>query len=73
MAGSVDAASLHIEKTGLVGLLILTPRRITDERGFFSESRNGKTLRAAGVDLAEFVQDTLGSGPITPFDRRLAA
>ncbi len=46
-----------VETTDLPGVLILTPKRHGDQRGFFSESWNRKTLRAAGVDLPEFVQD----------------
>lgn len=48
---------MKIEQTDIPGVLILTPARHGDERGFFSESWNRKTLRAAGVDLPEFVQD----------------
>lgn len=48
---------MQIEPTALPGVLILTPRRFGDERGFFSESWNRKTLHAAGLDLPEFVQD----------------
>lgn len=53
MAGS-DA--LALEATPLAGLMILTPRRFGDARGFFSESWNKATMQAAGIDL-EFVQD----------------
>ncbi|AUH33605.1 dTDP-4-dehydrorhamnose 3,5-epimerase [Paracoccus tegillarcae] len=48
---------MQIEQTGLSGALIVTPARHGDDRGFFSESWNRKTLREAGVDLPEFVQD----------------
>lgn len=48
---------MQIEKTPLPGVLILTPRRFGDHRGFFSESWNRRTLAQAGVDLPEFVQD----------------
>lgn len=48
---------MKVETTRLPGLLILTPRRFGDDRGFFSESWNRKTLLAHGVDLPEFVQD----------------
>ena len=48
---------MQIEKTALADVLILTPARHGDDRGFFSESWNRKTLREAGVDLPEFVQD----------------
>ena len=46
-----------IERPVLAGLLILTPRRFGDARGFFCESWNRKTLHEAGIDLPEFVQD----------------
>ncbi|MFX0547305.1 dTDP-4-dehydrorhamnose 3,5-epimerase [Roseovarius sp. S1116L3] len=48
---------MQIEKTGLEGLMILTPARFGDHRGFFSESWNKARLSAAGLDLPEFVQD----------------
>jgi dTDP-4-dehydrorhamnose 3,5-epimerase len=48
---------LQIDKTALPGVLVLTPRRFGDARGFFSESWNRRTLEEAGVHLPEFVQD----------------
>ncbi|ODT60414.1 MULTISPECIES: dTDP-4-dehydrorhamnose 3,5-epimerase [Paracoccus] len=48
---------MQIESTPLSGVLILTPARHGDARGFFSESWNRRTLMQAGVDLPEFVQD----------------
>lgn len=48
---------MNIEHTPLEGVLLLTPRRFADPRGFFSESWNRKTLADAGVVLPEFVQD----------------
>lgn len=48
---------MQIEHSSLPGLLILTPRRFGDHRGFFSESWNRRTLTAAGVELPDFVQD----------------
>lgn len=48
---------MQIETTALDGVLLLTPRRFGDDRGFFSESWNHRTLEAAGVKLPEFVQD----------------
>ncbi len=48
--------ALHLETTPLEGLLLLTPRRFGDARGFFSESWNKATMQAVGIDL-EFVQD----------------
>lgn len=48
---------VEIRKTALPDVLLLVPRRFGDDRGWFSESWNRKTLRAAGLDLPEFVQD----------------
>lgn len=47
---------MTIEQTPLPGVLIITPARFGDERGFFSESWNAKRMRDAGVDI-DFVQD----------------
>ena len=47
---------MQVETTKLDGVLILTPTRHGDARGFFSESWNKQTLAAQGIDL-EFVQD----------------
>jgi len=45
-----------IEKTGLPGVLIITPQRFSDARGFFCESWNDELMKANGLDI-EFVQD----------------
>ena len=47
---------MDITETSLPGVLILTPKRHGDARGFFSESWNREILRAHGIDL-DFVQD----------------
>ena len=47
---------LTVEKTALPGLLILTPRRFGDHRGFFSETWNVDSYRKAGLAV-EWVQD----------------
>ena len=47
---------MQIEETSLPGVLIITPRRFGDARGFFSESWNKALLADHGIDL-EFVQD----------------
>lgn len=47
---------MQIEKTSLPGVLILTPRRFGDARGFFSESYSKAAMAAAGI-ATEFVQD----------------
>ena len=47
---------MQIEKTALAGVLILTPARFGDARGFFSESWNRQRMADAGLDY-DFVQD----------------
>ena len=47
---------MQIEETSLSGVLILTPRRFGDDRGFFSEVWNREVLRDRGIDI-DFVQD----------------
>ncbi len=47
---------MQIEQTPLPGVLILTPARFGDARGFFSESWNRRVLAAHGITL-DFVQD----------------
>ena len=47
---------MQIEKTALDGVLILTPARFGDQRGFFSESWNRERMAQAGIDI-DFVQD----------------
>jgi len=47
---------MKVEQTALPGVLILTPARHGDARGFFSESWSRDRLSAAGIDI-DFVQD----------------
>ncbi|MBL9056509.1 MAG: dTDP-4-dehydrorhamnose 3,5-epimerase [Rhodobacteraceae bacterium] len=47
---------MQIDETALPGVLILTPRRFGDDRGFFSEVWNRESLRKLGIDI-DFVQD----------------
>ncbi|MEO2037484.1 MAG: dTDP-4-dehydrorhamnose 3,5-epimerase, partial [Martelella sp.] len=47
---------MDIQKLQIPGLLLITPRRFGDERGFFSESWNRKALAGHGIDI-DFVQD----------------
>ncbi|ETX27243.1 dTDP-4-dehydrorhamnose 3,5-epimerase [Roseivivax isoporae] len=47
---------MQIELTPLPGVVILTPARHGDERGFFSESWNRRRMAEAGLDV-DFVQD----------------
>lgn len=46
----------NVESTNLNGVLLLTPRRFADERGFFSETYNRSALLELGV-TCDFVQD----------------
>lgn len=47
---------MQIEKSGLAGLKVLTPKRFGDSRGFFEESWNKRLLAGYGLDF-DFVQD----------------
>lgn len=45
-----------VEKTNLPGVLVITPRRFRDDRGFFSETWSERHLAKEGVTTT-FVQD----------------
>ena len=47
---------MQIDETPLPGVLILTPKRFGDARGFFSESWNKRVMESHGLDF-DFVQD----------------
>ena len=47
---------MKAEKTTIPGVLILTPKIFSDERGFFQESYNQNGFKDAGISL-KFVQD----------------
>lgn len=47
---------LDIQTTALPGVVLLTPKRFGDNRGFFSESWNRARMAENGLDL-DFVQD----------------
>ncbi len=47
---------MKIEETALPGVLVLTPTRFGDARGFFSESWNRRRLAEHGIEL-DFLQD----------------
>lgn len=57
---------MQVEETDLPGVLIITPNRFGDARGFFSESWNREAMLAQGLDI-DFVQDnhSLSSRPGT--------
>ncbi|RPE62962.1 dTDP-4-dehydrorhamnose 3,5-epimerase [Pacificibacter maritimus] len=48
---------MKIEQTTLPGVFEITPPRVMDHRGFFSESWNKSKLESHGLILPEFVQD----------------
>jgi dTDP-4-dehydrorhamnose 3,5-epimerase len=47
---------MQIEQTSLPGVLILTPKRFGDARGFFSESYSAQNFAKNGLNFT-FVQD----------------
>ena len=47
---------MQVEKTKLDGVLLLTPKRFGDARGFFSESWSQRAMAQAGLDFP-WVQD----------------
>lgn len=47
---------MHFEEVRIPGLVVITPRRFSDDRGFFSESWNKRNLADHGLTM-EFVQD----------------
>ena len=47
---------VQIERTKLEGVLIVTPKRFPDSRGFFSESWNRRQMAEHGLDH-DWVQD----------------
>ncbi|MCL4674475.1 MAG: dTDP-4-dehydrorhamnose 3,5-epimerase, partial [Pararhodobacter sp.] len=47
---------MKLDQTGLPGLVVLTPTRFGDDRGWFCETWNADRMAEAGLDLA-FVQD----------------
>jgi dTDP-4-dehydrorhamnose 3,5-epimerase len=47
---------MKVEQTPLPGVLVITPARFGDHRGFFSESYSAKVLTEHGIN-AQFVQD----------------
>ena len=47
---------MKVEPTSLAGVVVLTPKRFGDDRGFFSEVWNQRVLQEQGIDAA-FVQD----------------
>lgn len=55
---------LNIERTALSGVVVLSPKRFDDPRGFFSEVYNKRRYAEAGV-TSDFIQDNHSrSGPV---------
>jgi len=48
---------MQIEPSGLPDVLILTPRRFGDARGWFTETWSRQALARAGLTTPDFVQD----------------
>lgn len=47
---------MHVNATDLAGVLIIHPRRFSDDRGWFEESWSARAFAQAGADV-DFVQD----------------
>lgn len=47
---------MQVEKTALAGVMLLTPKRFGDARGFFSESWSKRAMTEHGLDY-DWVQD----------------
>ena len=48
---------MKVSEVGISGLIVLTPRRFGDARGWFSETWNPHALAEQGLKLPEFMQD----------------
>ena len=48
--------AIEISDLAIPGVKLITPQRLGDERGFFSETYSARELAAAGLDMS-FVQD----------------
>ncbi len=47
---------MHITATAIPDVVLITPRRFGDHRGYFAETWNRRAMAQAGIDL-DFVQD----------------
>lgn len=47
---------MDVERLAIPDVLVLTPKRFADDRGYFCETWNARTFRMLGLDVA-FVQD----------------
>lgn len=59
LRGYLTIGDMHIEKTSLEGVVIITPDVFADERGFFMETFSEKRYQEALGDDIHFVQDNL--------------
>tara|TARA_R110002051_G_scaffold146786_2_gene219548 strand:+ start:21843 stop:22406 length:564 start_codon:yes stop_codon:yes gene_type:complete len=48
---------MQIKTTALKGVVVITPTRFGDDRGFFSETWNKRILIEHGLNFPDFVQD----------------
>ena len=55
-AGASGNLSIQVHELAIPDVKVLTPHRMGDQRGFFSEVYSRRTLAALGIDV-EFVQD----------------
>ena len=55
-AGQASGAVMKVTQTSVQGVLILEPRVFVDDRGFFLEPYNQRTLQQIGI-TEDFVQD----------------
>ena len=47
---------MQVRETSLPGVVVIAPKRFSDDRGFFCETWNAERMANAGLDI-EFVQD----------------
>jgi dTDP-4-dehydrorhamnose 3,5-epimerase len=52
----VEIIDFEIGESGIDGLVVVTMKQITDERGIIRELFRGSAFRSAGIDLAPFQQ-----------------
>jgi dTDP-4-dehydrorhamnose 3,5-epimerase len=58
-AAEGEALVLVSAVPSIVGAILFTPSPHVNERGFFSRTFDAEVMRAAGIDPAAFVQDSL--------------
>lgn len=50
---------MDVERTGINGVVLFTPKPHRDARGFFSRTFDADVVRGAGIDPSAFVQDSM--------------